>query len=717
MPKRIVVFSDGTGNSAARLQKSNVWRLYQALEKTPEQISYYDNGVGTSSFKPLALLGGAVGYGLARNVRGLYAFLCRNYEPGDEIYAFGFSRGAFTIRILGGLIAARGIDSPPGVDLREHVKEQWRLYRRKYWWFGLSRKVDPVPHDVTIKFMGLWDTVDAYGFPVEEMRIAWDLFVLPLSMRDRELSPKVLDAYHALSIDDERQTFHPVLWTEKSQNPARYVGDERITQVWFAGVHSNLGGGYPDDSLAHVSLVWMMDQAKRRGLVFDESYETFARDEADEFGRIYNPRGGLSGLYRYMPRQIADLSMDEKHLGGGMVVEIERPKIHESVFTRVRQGTDSYAPFTLPRRYDVVRTNGDIVPGVVPELADAAQGAQETEAQADLRCQRQARLWDMAWRRRTLYFVTLAFTLALIAVPWLFKPAHLDWGGWTQIFSFVPSVLAWFLPDVLSGWLDSYHGNPALLLLLVLGGLAFGYLGGRKEKQIRRLMRDMWKSWFVPDYVFDDTLPSGRLNRFMTWWGKLPLRRGIKYGLTPSLVGLLFYYAGFAIASQLVSRGVESFGATCSAPPSSPADMLTANSCYATGRTVVEGEHYLVRLTVITPWQDASIPATPEGLGDAGFWKSALMTAAIPLRRHLAEDWFRVMAKIGSDGLNSRALKLRQVGEVNGQAIWEGEFTAAADGALLLYVNDAMLFGWTRFYENNQGSATVEIKEIVKVTN
>jgi hypothetical protein len=713
MSKKIVVFSDGTGNSAARLQKSNVWRLYQALEKTPEQIAYYDDGVGTSSFKPLAILGGAVGYGLARNVRGLYAFLCRNYQPGDEIYAFGFSRGAFTIRILGGLIAARGIVTP-GADLKLQVEQEWLAYRRKYRRFGRARAIDPVQHDVTIKFMGLWDTVDAYGFPVEEMRIAWDLFVLPLSMRDRELSSRVLDAYHALSIDDERQTFHPVLWTEKDQNPARYVGDERITQVWFAGVHSNLGGGYPDDSLAHVSLVWMMDQAKRRGLVFNQSYETFARDEADEFGRIYNPRGGLSGLYRYMPRQIADLSMDEKHLGGGMAVEIERPKIHESVFTRVRQGTDSYAPITLPRRYDVVRANGDVVPGVVPDLDGAAQGAQETEAQADQRCQRQAQLWDMVWRRRTLYFVTLAFTLALILTPWLFKPAHLDWGGWTQIFSFVPSVLGWFLPDFLSGWIDSYHGNPALLLLLLLGGLGFGYLGGRKEMQIRRLMRDMWKSWFVPDYVFRNALPSGKLNHFMTWWGKLPLRRWIKYLVVPSLVGLLFYYAGIAIASQLVTRGVESFGVTCGAT-SSPAEMLTANPCYATGKSVVEGEHYLVRLTVATPWNNTSTPATPEGLQDAGFWSSMLMTAAIPLRRHLTEDWFTVMAKIEPDGLNSQALRFRPM--ANSNTAWEAEFTASADGALFLYVNDAMLFGWTRFYENNGGSAAIEVKQIAKVTN
>ena len=84
MSKKIVVFSDGTGNSAARLQKSNVWRLYQALKRTQDQIAYYDDGVGTSAWKPLALIGGAVGFGLARNVRDIYTFLCRNYEPGTR---------------------------------------------------------------------------------------------------------------------------------------------------------------------------------------------------------------------------------------------------------------------------------------------------------------------------------------------------------------------------------------------------------------------------------------------------------------------------------------------------------------------------------------------------------------------------------------------------------------------------------------------------------
>src|SRR4029077_11581777 len=105
-PKSIILFSDGTGNSSAKLFKTNVWRLYEAVDLGPPaegkraQISYYDDGVGTSSFKPLTVLGGAFGVGLRRNVMDLYRYACRNYRDGDDIYAFGFSRGAFTIRLV-----------------------------------------------------------------------------------------------------------------------------------------------------------------------------------------------------------------------------------------------------------------------------------------------------------------------------------------------------------------------------------------------------------------------------------------------------------------------------------------------------------------------------------------------------------------------------------------------------------------------------------------
>jgi uncharacterized protein (DUF2235 family) len=106
----IVLLSDGTGNSAAKVWRTNVWRLFQSLElKGSGQIAIYDDGVGTSSFLPLAILGGAFGWGLKRNVRELYKFLCRNYRDGDRIYGFGFSRGAFTIRVLIGLVLNQGL--------------------------------------------------------------------------------------------------------------------------------------------------------------------------------------------------------------------------------------------------------------------------------------------------------------------------------------------------------------------------------------------------------------------------------------------------------------------------------------------------------------------------------------------------------------------------------------------------------------------------------
>src|SRR5437763_436056 len=108
MPRRIVLFADGTGN-AFRTQGSNIWRLYEALDKGPDQVAYYIKGVGTSPLKPLSALDGATGFGVPSNVRKLYRFLCDTWEPGDEIFMFGFSRGAFTIRTLIGLIDEEGL--------------------------------------------------------------------------------------------------------------------------------------------------------------------------------------------------------------------------------------------------------------------------------------------------------------------------------------------------------------------------------------------------------------------------------------------------------------------------------------------------------------------------------------------------------------------------------------------------------------------------------
>src|SRR5688572_3854383 len=136
-PKSIVLFSDGTGNSSAKLFKTNVWRLYEAVDLGPpaegkrHQISYYDDGVGTSAFKPLALLGGAFGWGLKRNVLDIYRFACRNYRAGDEIYGFGFSRGAFTMRVAIALIASQGlVRSGNEAELLQRSREAYRAFRK-----------------------------------------------------------------------------------------------------------------------------------------------------------------------------------------------------------------------------------------------------------------------------------------------------------------------------------------------------------------------------------------------------------------------------------------------------------------------------------------------------------------------------------------------------------------------------------------------------------
>jgi uncharacterized protein (DUF2235 family) len=130
--KRITVLSDGTGNAASSVWRTNVWRLFELLDLTGrDQVAKYDDGVGSSGFKPLALLGGAFGWGLKRNVLDLYKFVCRNYETNAEIYAFGFSRGAFTIRILLGLICEQGlVPYRSEGDLHARARDAYRAFRR-----------------------------------------------------------------------------------------------------------------------------------------------------------------------------------------------------------------------------------------------------------------------------------------------------------------------------------------------------------------------------------------------------------------------------------------------------------------------------------------------------------------------------------------------------------------------------------------------------------
>src|SRR5579863_9938923 len=328
MPKNIIICSDGTGNTAIKDRGTNVFKMFEAMDlnghridpNLDPQVAFYDDGVGTETFLPLKLLGGAFGFGLAKNVRNLYMDLVRIYDPGDRLYLFGFSRGAFTVRTLAGLIAKCGVldrEKLPTTDaLRKAVGKAYSTYRRSYrTWLGqllhshqrdldamqAFKQAHSLPGDIRIHFIGVWDTVDAVGGSFHTSDII-NAVVHRFKFPDRVLSDKVDQAVHALSIDEARAAFGPVLWEAKSN----------VEQVWFAGVHSNVGGGYPKQGMSLVTLDWMMEKAQAQGLriLSDDRKKYWEHGNVDD--KMYDSRAGLGVFYRWKPRNMQKLCIDQK---------------------------------------------------------------------------------------------------------------------------------------------------------------------------------------------------------------------------------------------------------------------------------------------------------------------------------------------------------------------------------------------------------------------
>ncbi len=367
MPKNIIICSDGTGNTAVKGRGTNVFKLFEAADlnghRTDKhlmpQVAIYDDGVGTEEFKPLKIFAGATGFGLANNVRRLYKALVRVYDPGDQIFLFGFSRGAFTVRTLGGLIARCGILDMKRLltadALNQAVRATYGTYRKAYrtelakLLFGepdlaaikTFRDDHCLPGVVPIRFIGVWDTVDAVGTPLQIGDFI-NAVIHRFKFPDLHLSTTVVRACHALSLDDPRMSFTPVLWDESQEEPT----SSRISQVWFAGVHSNVGGGYPKQGLSLVAMDWMMWHARKEGLrIVPEDARTY-NDHANVDDKLYNPRAGLGMFYRWNLRDATKLCADAK----------VHPAIHLSALERVAHGTEDYAPGNLPPYGEVVFT-------------------------------------------------------------------------------------------------------------------------------------------------------------------------------------------------------------------------------------------------------------------------------------------------------------------------------------------------------------------------
>ncbi|MEJ0035942.1 MAG: DUF2235 domain-containing protein [Gammaproteobacteria bacterium] len=544
--RNIVVLSDGTGNSSAKANKTNVWRLFQALDQTQsDQIARYDDGVGTSSNKYLAAFGGAFGWGLKRNVIDLYKFICRNWQPGDAIHGFGFSRGAFTIRVLIGFIAREGLVPYQSEDeLHRNAVSAYRCYRSKAFpangkplvracrslrdafvrlrdWIRGYPSYDAITRiaesqhrrDVPIRFLGLWDTVEAYGVPIVGLKRAIDRWLWPLVFGDFKLSPKVEQARHALSLDDERTTFHPLLWDDLAEATAGRAG--RIRQVWFAGVHSNVGGGYPEDQLSLVPLGWIMDEALKNGLRLDPAAVRDVRVNQSPFAKLYDSRAGLNSYYRYSPRRI-EVPIDP----AGIPIF---PVIHRSVLVRMTQGTDSYAPFTLPHQFWILDTDDQLVP-LSPKPAEMKLDASKppgitldssdpdvaTAIQKLARPDRQAirLVWDTVFWRRCLYALTVSLTILLVIYPVIAAPVASAMTWLTGIdratrgpVADIVNAFSALIPSYVAPWKNALNEHPLeffLILIAILGSLAGSVT---LERRIRDRARMAWDRQFRDGYL------------------------------------------------------------------------------------------------------------------------------------------------------------------------------------------------------------------------
>ena len=332
MGKNIVVFSDGTGQEGGEGNNTNVYKLFNTvLDRSPEQFAFYDRGLGTGWRK---FTGNVSGMGISKNIQDCYRFIFDNFESGDEIFLLGFSRGATTVRSLSSFIHYFGILPKARPEL---IKRAYKIYRISD---DKKRKAEAdafvARHHTMwckIKFLGVWDTVAALGVPFRGFDVIIDQIpFFKQSFHDLRLSESVVHACHALAIDDERRTFHPTLWDPK-------IGeDQTMKQVWFCGMHTDVGGGYKEPELSDIALDWMRREAMEHGLRIYR--ETKSLGNAD--GTMHDSREGGRSFFR---RKVRSWPRDTHG----------NPRIHASVLERKlnrhNKKDPEYKPWILDGSY------------------------------------------------------------------------------------------------------------------------------------------------------------------------------------------------------------------------------------------------------------------------------------------------------------------------------------------------------------------------------
>ncbi len=694
MSKNLVLLSDGTGQSGGVGYETNIWRLYKALSTNhPNQLICYDDGVGSQKSRWSKIVGGMAAIGLDQNVRELYTFLARHWNPGDRIYLFGFSRGAFTVRILADMISCCGI-----VKIHPDILSEKRLVKLVKTAYTASLKAYYHPeyarafreqfswqNDVKIQFVGVWDTVGAIGLPFWQARFSMHN-LLEYGFRGHALNRNVRYVAHAMSIDDNRETFHPIIWDERID-----PSPDRITQVWFSGVHSNIGGGYPKNQLSYVTLNWMVEQVKKAETKSALSpnqcleFETVEVDSIlrakDPYGSLYNSRSGPATAYRFLPRDMEEIRRSYTEY---------KAEIHPAVFDRIKQNTDDYSPDNLTEIF-------------------ASKGIQQVTGRLPFtnkwrECMKVAKSYN--YLRQVIYHL---FILPIILIVLLML-----WKGLLNGFDTLP-----FCTIGLEGMFGPFSSIEELILYLVSSFAIFtvslilseGFQFPLRKRQ-NRISSLGWSSIF-PDCRIDDKALLASTNSSQTIRISKALQK-IRFlelynGLITLVIYLMIYTLGWPYKAWNVFCIQKSRLKEISIPRSGLIRLVTGQiedlffetSMYRmyTGLLLEKGNSYRIRVEKVSGWFDAEFEATPDGLINPenlpGYMKMARKFSRLPDTE--------IFTLLGENQAEKEPFRIGL----------EATYDCILDGELILYVNDVSLWPFRDFfYLNNKGAAHILVEKV-----
>ena len=491
MPKNIVICCDGTNNQL-ETPPTNVLRLYGALPYAPGfQPAYYDPGVGTVAWprgmgpvrKRLSLtFGSAFGWGFTRNLEEAYRFLMLNYQREDCIFLFGFSRGAFTVRALAGMLRMFGLLRPDQENLLPYVSRAYKAAN-----FDVAKRVLRVSQrNVYVDFLGLWDTVSSLGFSYRRK-------ALPYTANNR----KVHVIRQALAIDERRAYFRQNRWGRK------YEKQQDVKEVWFAGVHSDVGGGYPeeDNTLSMIPLQWMIEEARREGLLIDPGrYARVLGGQAcgqevsfapDAGAKTHESLTGPWWIVEFLP-------MNYTRRRGDFRVPLARRRriegdavVHQSVIDRIVAHQDSYQPPNLGRLGKPEPWSAGAKPGTPSPPEPKCRSARLREAV-------KAGAWVVGAAYIAVFLAILLLLLTFDLARGFFCGEGWPPHWWQRLLS----AVTW--PGRAVAWLTHPgHARAALLLagpliVLWLGAWAIDAVSGLRKFKARvwgRLLHLRWRGY------------------------------------------------------------------------------------------------------------------------------------------------------------------------------------------------------------------------------